>query len=115
MSRRHSITENYTHECKDRQQGYDNLINAIFQQGYEDLVFLIRMSYKYLAKAHAAKTLVMYEDAKREANRYVSDVKYLENWFREIMPQWRNIEPQRIIDQAYKECENDAETVFVIH
>ncbi len=104
--------EQLSHSCNSIDQAYDNLINAVFVQAYDDLVRTIRKACRLLAVAKNEKRTMLKWSIQDEASRYMRDANSLKKWFRDVMPCWRDIDPQRVIDQAYKECEHDTETVF---
>lgn len=46
-------------------------------------------------------------EAKPVADAYDdADVERLEDWFRNVLPNWRDINPERIIKQAHQEVQN---------
>ena len=105
--------EDWSHAAKDINGAYENLVNAIFAQGYEDLVFCLRQMYRFLAMARDEKLgTAKRRDANNEARMFLRDAKSIEDWFRDVLPKWRDLDPVKIIDQAYRESENDAEAVF---
>lgn len=103
------------HKAGTRQEAYDNLVNSIFHQAYDDLVFMIRKSYRAIAAARSAQTPKLMLDARKEAQQYMHDAINLQKWFRQVMPMWRDVNVQRIIDKAYKDAEDDAEAIFARH
>lgn len=104
--------EQIIHQCKNIDGGYENVINAVFKQGYDDLVALIRKSYRFMLLSKLEKRTMLKWELHDEAMRAIRDTNALCDWFRVVMPMWRDIDPERIIKQAYKECEDDTEAVF---
>ena len=112
MMGRNKGYETLSHSCNSAGQGYDNLINAVFVQAYDDLTSAIRKACRFHAMAKAETRTMLKWKLQDEAARYMRDANALKKWFREVMPCWRDINPQLVIDRAYKECENDTEAVF---
>ena len=120
-----SLTSNLDHNCSTRQEAYDNFVNAIFKQAYDDLVSAIRKAKRQrdvqrITRSHLRDTenkmcyqtlMKMIQDGERDVKNADLTVDYLEWWMRKVLPQWRDIDPDRIIKQAHKEAENDTEAV----
>lgn len=100
------------HRCNSIPMAYENLVNAIFHQAYEDLVVLIRKGCRKLKEAREEPRTFLRWELHDQAMRYMKEANYLKGWFREVMPAWRDINPDRVIEQAYKECKDDTEAVF---
>lgn len=73
------------------QAGYDALIAGIFHQVYEDLVTAYR-------KQKRANTTRKQETA-------AATVRYLETWLRSTMPNWLDMDPEKVIKWAKEEAE----------
>ena len=97
------LKKDFTHECTTPDEGAQNLINAIFHQAHNDLVRMIRKAYRMAMQAkHEDRTFVRW-NMEDDAARYMREVNSLKRWFREVLPMWRDINPQLIIDHAYEE------------
>ena len=89
---RERFKKDFTHECTTPGEGAQNLINAVFHQAHNDLVRMIRKAYRMAMQAkHEDRTFVRWK-MEDDAARY-----------REVLPMWRDINPQLIIDHAYQE------------
>ena len=91
---------------------YENLVNAVFIQAYNDLVAAIRKAYRHKAKARSAPVSLIANDEHDKAKRAMKSAVYLADWMRDALPAWRDLDAQKIIDRAYKEAEGDAEALF---
>lgn len=86
---------------------YDDLVNAVFSQAYEDLVYSIEQEARSRRKLqYGGLGIGAYRDTIQEVKRYRHDMEQLEKWFREVLPNWRDINPERIIKQAHQEVQN---------
>ena len=86
---------------------YDDLVNAIFTQAYEDLVYAIDQEARCRRKLQKGGLGIgHYKETIMDVKRYRHDMEELEKWFREVLPNWRDINPERIIKKAHKEVEN---------
>lgn len=100
---RERFKKDFTHECNTPEEGCQNLINAVFHESYNELVRTIRKAYRMALQAkRETKTFVRWK-MEDEAALYMHKVSYLKNWFREVLPIWRDINPQVIINRAYEE------------
>lgn len=73
------------------QAGYDALLAGIFHKAYEDLVTAYR-------KQKRANTTRKQETAAAAA-------RYLETWLRNTMPNWLELDPEKVIKWAKEEAE----------
>lgn len=77
----------------ETQAGYDALLAGIFHKAYEDLV----TAYQ---KQKRANTTRKQETAAAKA-------RYLETWLRSTMPNWLELDPEKVIKWAKEEAENE--------
>lgn len=86
------------------QYGYDELINAVFEEAYDNLVSDYRRAKAFHRLALCEKGSKK-RDAEKDEMLCIQDALYLEGWFREVLPCWRDIAPDRIIRRAREEAD----------
>ena len=101
------LKKDFMHDCSSPEEGCQNLINAVFHQAYYDLVRSLRNGYRMALQAeHEDRTMVRWkmEDA---AAVHMNEANRLKKWFKDVLPIWREINPQIIITRAYVESGAD--------
>lgn len=71
---------------------YQYMVSAIFIQGAKDLTYLYRKAGR-IAKKKGPAWDIELEQVKRS-------IRFLEQWFREVLPEWLDIDPDTVIDQC---------------
>ena len=92
------------------QDNYDDLINAIFEITYDDLVRAFQGEKQALHRLYSAKTAKMADDARFELRCARNKIEFYVDWLRTVLPQWRNISADKIIDRA-REVANEMREV----
>jgi len=86
---------------------YDNIVNAIFTQAYEDLVFALQQEARNRRKLQYGHLPIgVYRNTIAIVRRYRADAEQLEDWFRTVLPNWRDINPEIFIRKAHSEVDN---------
>lgn len=86
------------------QYGYDELINSVFEAAYDDLV----TDYMRARKCHQDAKYergAKQKDLEKDAKNFAMHALWLEEWFDEVLPCWRDIDPARIIKRAREEAD----------
>jgi hypothetical protein len=83
---------------------YKNLLAAIFERAFYDLVYAIRAEERLRKQKETAPTQRMAEDLAPRHRCAAQAVKDLENWCKEVMPAWLDIAPDTFIRWAHEEA-----------
>lgn len=84
----------------DLQACYDDLINAIFEATYDDLVGAYIRERKVRERLRNADSESKRHDAGFDLQGALCKIDFYANWLREVLPQWRDLDPDRIIVRA---------------
>ena len=104
----------YSPDAKPVADAYDDLVNAVFKQAYEDLVFALTEETRNRQRLqNGGLPIGIYKDTLNRVRMYRADVERLEDWFRNVLPNWRDINPDRIIKQAHAQVHGSIEFVRV--
>lgn len=90
-------------------EAYDDLINAVFEVTYEDLVNAYRKERSAAQALRYAYTSAKKNDAEYELRNAIQKVEYYSNWLREVLPQWRNLDAEKIIERARWVANNEVD------
>lgn len=86
------------------QAGYDALVAAVFKNAYDELVEKIQKARREEAKKAKAPTLQMREENSGRYRAACSRIVYIEKWIRDAVPNWINIDAEKIIKWAHEEA-----------
>ena len=75
----------------ETQAAYDALLAGIFHKAYEDLV----TAYQKQKRANTT----------RKQETAAAAARYLETWLRNTMPNWLELDPEKVIKWAKEEAE----------
>lgn len=90
-------------------EAYDDLINAVFEVTYEDLVNAYRKERSAAQALRYAYTPAKKNGAEYELRNAIQKIEYYSNWLREVLPQWRNLDAEKIIERARWVANNEVD------
>ena len=88
------------------QENYDDLINAVFERAYDDLVEAYKKRKEAIVRLKQSVTYKQREAAEFDIRCAEKKIEWYVDWLKHVLPRWRDIDPQRIIDRA-KEVGNE--------
>ena len=91
---------NGTMDQDDLQKNYDDLINAVFEATYDDLIVAFRKRNRALKKIRSAETEHKRKDAEFDLRCAEKKIDFYVDWLRAVLPQWRDLDANKIIDRA---------------
>lgn len=89
----------------DVQVAYDELIAGIFKKAFDDLVAALRTARREELKRKNWKFNPEEMTAKERTAK--SSAAYLEQFIRDVMPNWLEIDPERFIRWEHEEAGNE--------
>ena len=84
--------------------GYQKFLVAIFKETYDEIVSDLRKAEREKRRAETAPTTDMASQNKRTYQLKMIHVKYLEDWIRDVMPAYLDIDPDKFIAWAHEEA-----------
>lgn len=103
------VSENFFHGGESREEAYRNFVAAIFKQAFDDLVRdLRRMNKEAAAIRRRTGTHSDIMEGHRKLRNASMSAKYNEEWIRQILPHWMDIDPEVIIKRAYEVAKDDS-------
>lgn len=94
-------------ERESLQVNYDDMINGVFEITYEDLVASYKKRKEAQDRLEEADTYKKVENAKFDIRCAERKIEFYSDWLRDVLPKWRNIDPEKIIKRAKEVGEND--------
>lgn len=89
----------------DLQKNYDDLINAVFEATYDDLVEAIKKKNNAELRMKKADTEHRRKDAEYDLRCAEKKVEFYIDWLKEVLPQWRDVDAEKIINRAKEVAE----------